>query len=285
MPGSNKESARGLEFLDWINDELTVLAEAFGEPLTDQRQEIYCGSLADIRQEQLQTAFRRARCELKWFPKIAEIRELACASPGTMDDGRSGPEEAWARMPKGEHIENDSIVWCDEERIAYSACRSLLLEGDQVGARMAFKERYQKAFAEARSQARPARWTFSAGYDMGHRLSTLATAVSDNRLSLQAALDFVPAERRHEFGLLLPAPQAKSLLAGEVNQLPDLPGLPGILTKMKMQGVLPEEIDTPIPIERKLPADRSIEEAQELRKNLQNQIDFLKRSRNGSRPK
>jgi len=72
-----------------------------------------------------------------------------------------GPEEAWARMPKGERMEDDSIVWCKEERLAYGACRSLLLDGDQIAARMAFKERYERELAESRSQGTPVQWTVS----------------------------------------------------------------------------------------------------------------------------
>src|ERR1700746_3835424 len=97
-PESSSGSGKGLEFLEWINDELTILAEAFGEPLTEQRQEIYCAGLSDLNQNQLSLAFRRARYELKWCPKLAELRELAGASGGAVKDGRPGPEEAWARM-------------------------------------------------------------------------------------------------------------------------------------------------------------------------------------------
>jgi hypothetical protein len=188
-----------LELLEWINDQLTILAEAFGETLTEQRQEIYCGGLVDIQQNQLEIALRRARYELKWFPKLAELRELAGALPGVSSDGRPGPEEAWARMPKGKRMEDDSIVWCEEERSAYGACRSLLLDGDQIGARMAFKERYEKELAEARSHGRPVQWTMSVGYDIDHRLTVLSTAVQDKRISLENALDFVPGERRNDF--------------------------------------------------------------------------------------
>src|SRR5580698_52249 len=148
-PGSSNDSGKGLELLDWINDQLTILAEAFGEQITAERQEIYCAGLADLQQDPLQTAFRRARYELKWFPKLSELRELAGVMPGAQNDGRPGPEEAWAKMPKGKRMEDDSIVWCEEEQIAYGACRSLLVGGDQIGARMAFKERYEKEVAEA----------------------------------------------------------------------------------------------------------------------------------------
>jgi hypothetical protein len=271
-----------LEFLDWINDELTILAEAFGEPLTEQRLEIYCGGLADISQDQLQTAFRRARYELKWFPKLAEMRELAGALPEALNDGRPGPEEAWARMPKGERMEEESVVWCEEEQSAYAACRRLLLEGDQIGARMAFKERYQKELAEARSQRRPVQWTMSVGHDMLHRLATLAAAVQEKRISLETALNFVAGERQNDFAQMLPPEEAKGLLTGKVEKLADLPGLAGILARMKMEGIVPEELQTDSQPPQRTPADRSAEEARELREKLNSQIEFLKRSRNGS---
>jgi hypothetical protein len=281
-PGSSNDSGKGLELLDWINDQLTILAEAFGEQVTAERQEIYCAGLADIQQDRLQTAFRRARYELKWFPKLAELRELAGVLFDAQNDGRSGPEEAWAKMPKGERIEDDSIVWCEEERIAYGACRSLLLEGDQIGARMAFKERYMKELAEARSLGKPAHWTMSAGYDMDHRLATLANAVQEQRLSLSSALNFVPEERQNDFAQMLPPREAKGLLTGETARLPDLPGLVGVLAKMQMDGIVPDELKSDIRLAHKTPADRTPEECRELRDKLNSQIAFLKRSRNGS---
>lgn len=75
--GPSSGSEKDLAFLDWIHDQLTILAEAFGEPLTQERAEIYVSSLVDITQERLQTAFHRALRELKWFPKLAELRELS----------------------------------------------------------------------------------------------------------------------------------------------------------------------------------------------------------------
>jgi hypothetical protein len=66
----------------WLVDQLTVLAEAFGESsekMSPQRLQIYTGDLADLNQDQLKLAFTRARRECKFFPKIAELRELAGA--------------------------------------------------------------------------------------------------------------------------------------------------------------------------------------------------------------
>ena len=270
------------ELLNWISDELTILAETFAESLSEQRQEIYCGGLLDIPRDRLRAAFRRAHRELKYFPKLAELREFAGALPVGLRDGRPGPEEAWARMPKGERMEDDSIVWCEEERIAYGACRSLLLNGDQTGARMAFKERYEKELIESRSHGRPVQWTMSVGYDIEHRLVTLAAAVEDKLMSLERALDFVPGERRTDFAQMLPPAAAKGMLTGKVENMPNLPGLAGILAKMQMEGTVPEGLKTNSRPPQRTPSDRPFDESRALREKVNAQKEFLKRSRNGS---
>lgn len=271
-----------MEHLEWISDELTVLAEAFGETPSEQRQEIYCQALADIARPQLRVAFRRARYELKYFPKIAELRELAGSLPDTLADGRPGSEEAWARMPKGDRIEEDSVVWCEEERTAYESCRGLLLQGNQVGARVAFKERYEKELRQARSQLRPVQWIVSTGFDIEHRMMTLAAAVRENRITLKSAIHYVPLERQDDFALMLPSSMTAGLLKGTVEQQANLPGLPGLLAKMHMSGVLPDIAKTSPRGAQRTPADRSPEEAHKLRENVTAQIEFLKRSRQKS---
>lgn len=64
----------------WLIDQLTMLAEAFGETgerVSSQRLQLYAIDLSDLTPHQLVIAFTRARRELKFFPKIAELRELA----------------------------------------------------------------------------------------------------------------------------------------------------------------------------------------------------------------
>jgi hypothetical protein len=271
-----------LELLDWINDELTVLAEAFGERLTEERQEIYCAGLAEFGEDRLRTAFQRARYELKWFPKLAELRELAGTVLGDTNDGRPGPEEAWARMPKGERMEEDSVVWCEEECAAYQACRSLLLDGDLIGARMAFKERYERELANARSQGKPACWMMSAGHDVGHRMTVLATAVEGNKMTLEGAFAFVPDQQRREFVQLLPAGQAKGLLSGKVDALPNVPGLGGLLARLRMEGAIPDELKPDAPPPSAVKSDLSVEDMRKRRAELEGQLEFIQRSRKKS---
>jgi hypothetical protein len=71
----------------WIAEQVTLLAEAMGGTVTPVRLKIYAGDLADIGQSQLAVAFHRARRECRFFPKIAELRELAGASREQEQDG------------------------------------------------------------------------------------------------------------------------------------------------------------------------------------------------------
>lgn len=81
------------ETLGWLVEQVTILAEAMGEAMTPARLKIYAGDLADLDCPQLETAFARARRELKFFPKIAELRELAGAA--AKDERNVEAEAAW----------------------------------------------------------------------------------------------------------------------------------------------------------------------------------------------
>src|SRR5438874_9680179 len=117
-----------------LMEQLTIVAEAMAEPLTASRLQIYANDLSDLSEEQIMVACLRARRELKFFPKIAELRELVGATPGSqVDDGRPGAETAWAMCPKNDE---DSVVWTEEMSEAFGIANGLLRDGDAVGARM-----------------------------------------------------------------------------------------------------------------------------------------------------
>jgi hypothetical protein len=207
---------------------------AFGIEVTEERLAIYARELCDLPQEQLRKGFGRATHELKFFPKIAEIRELA-AGPST--DGRPGPEESWARMPKGDRMELDTVIWCEEEEIAYSAARPLLLEGDQIAARMCFLERYKRALMD--SKGKPVKWVVSPGTDANDRLLRLAEGVRQSRISIPYATNFVPWDKAEEFRQMLPGAKTPAL-KGDVTK--QLPGFAGLLQHMRIEGLDPELI-------------------------------------------
>jgi hypothetical protein len=60
-------------------EQVTALALAFGQDITPGRLRLYAHDLSDLGAESLSRAFTRARLELKYFPQIAELRDLASA--------------------------------------------------------------------------------------------------------------------------------------------------------------------------------------------------------------
>jgi hypothetical protein len=60
----------------WIVQQLVFLAVALDAEVNDERFKIYARDLRDLPRNQLEIAFGRARRELKFFPKIAELRAL-----------------------------------------------------------------------------------------------------------------------------------------------------------------------------------------------------------------
>lgn len=125
------------------------------------------------------------------------------------DDGRLGAEEAWALAVRAQD-ERETVVWTAEIAQAFNAARPVLDRGDDVGARMAFREAYGRIVAAARADMAPVRWQATLGHDLERRQLAIEAAVAAGRLvdiTTGAASDV----------LQLPGPRAGAvlLLAGE----------------------------------------------------------------------
>jgi hypothetical protein len=107
-------------------------------------------------------------------------------------DGRLGADEAWAMIPRDEY---KSVVMTDEMAEALRFAQPLLDEGDQVAARMAFKEAYTTIVDEHKRANTKPRWFPSLGQDKEGRESVLAEAVRLGRLSAEQAMGLLPPEK------------------------------------------------------------------------------------------
>lgn len=108
-------------------------------------------------------------------------------------DGRPGVEEAWALALRARD-EAETVVWTREMAEAWSVAKPVLQLGDEVGARMAFREAYGRLVDEARRQRVPASWSASLGHDPALRVERLRAAVDAGRLP-QAELLALDATR------------------------------------------------------------------------------------------
>lgn len=140
----------------------------------------------------------------RFAPTPADV--IAQLQGAAEDDGRPGAEEAWATALQG-CDEAASIVWTAETAEAWGIARHVLAIGDEVGARMAFRETYERLVGEARAARRSVEWAVSLGFDPQQRAAAIAQAVAAGRLpapALQA----------------LPAPDGADLLVGDSSGMP-----------------------------------------------------------------
>jgi hypothetical protein len=165
-----------------IMEILAAMAEIHGRNMSDKAIKLFLMDLENYREDCVLKALERCRKELPRFPTLSDIITR-------IDDGRPGADEAWAMVPKSEQ---ESVVWTEEMAQAYLVCAPLIGE-DNIAARMAFKQNYEKAIAESRANFKPAKWVASFGFDKNHRISTLIEAIEKGRISTTDGAKFLPA--------------------------------------------------------------------------------------------
>ncbi len=173
---------------------VAVTAELCGRTFSDAAAEVFVSDLADFPEPAVMAALERCRREVRGVLTPADV-------VSRIDDGRPGLEEAWAMLPRSEA---ETAVWTDEMAQAMAVAQPLLDEGDQVAARMAFREVYAKLLAAARDAKQPVRWTASLGHDADMRRSAIEAAVGAGRLTAAHAERLLPRPAQQ----LLPGPEA-----------------------------------------------------------------------------
>jgi hypothetical protein len=154
--------------------DLSVTAELCGAELSEPAARLFVEELQHFDRQAVAKALARCRRELTGRLTLGAVLSR-------LDDGRPGAEEAWAMFPKSE---DDTAVMTMEMQKAMSVALPLLAEGDKIGARMAFLERYRRAVDEARAERQPVNWWVSLGHDASGRAAVLADAVRAGRLQL-----------------------------------------------------------------------------------------------------
>lgn len=141
-----------------------VLA-GYGKPLPEAAEiGIWFKQLAPFPAATIKRAFEAYRMER---PDFAPAPNGIVARARLMD-GRPDENEAWA-VALTSQDEAETVVWTDEMAGAFNLARPLLETGDEIGARMAFKDAYKRLVGEARAANKPANWTVSAGWDAQRR--------------------------------------------------------------------------------------------------------------------
>lgn len=171
---------------------IAVTAELCGRSFSPEAAAVFVADLDGYPEAQVAAALKRCRREVRGLLTLQDV-------VSRIDDGRPGPDEAWAMVPKDER---GSVVWTDEMREAYRVASPLLAEGDAIAARMAFRETYGKLCTVARDRRLPPNWTPSLGHDVAGREIAVREAVEHGRIGFTYAQAVVPS---------LPAPSVDVL--------------------------------------------------------------------------
>ena len=189
---------------------IVATAEVLGQTLTADAAEIMADDLADYEPAAIGAALKACRRGLTGRFTLAAILERIHAC-----DGRPAKDEAWS-IALAASDERETVVMTDEIRAAMNASAPILAAGDKIGARMAFMSAYERLVAQARSEALPAKWDVSLGFDPNSRVLAIEKAVrmqllpQDRAAKCMADLNITPITQD---GLAIAA-----LLTGEVRQ-------------------------------------------------------------------
>lgn len=121
-------------------------------------------------------------------PKPAQIVGRLARS---VSDGHLPADEAWAIAIQAMD-ESETVVWTQQIAEAWGAACLIMRNGDEVGARMAFKAAYERRVANARADGLRPKWFPSLGHDPEKRSAALAAAADRLRLphiAEQAAIE------------------------------------------------------------------------------------------------
>jgi hypothetical protein len=181
---------------------LAIALELTQTSLSEAAIRILAIELSRYPEGQVLGALGRCRKELRGRLTLADIISR-------LDDGRPGPEEAWAMIPRDEAT---TVVWTEEMARASGVARPLMADGDMVAARMAFLECYRKIVQEARDSGTEVKWEPSLGTDAAGREAALLDAVNRNRLSADHVRALLPNRTD-------PSPAVAGLLADTSKRL------------------------------------------------------------------
>lgn len=168
---------------------IAVTAELTGTELSKHAVLALEAELGRYPEDVALAALDRCRKELTGRLTMAAIIERI-----NEHDGRPASDEAWATAVRAED-ENETVVWTDETRRAMSVARPLLELGDKVGARMAFRDAYQRFVNDARADRVPVSWSASLGWDAERRREVLTDAVAYGLLPSSFATGLMPAPK------------------------------------------------------------------------------------------
>jgi hypothetical protein len=178
--------------LEKLLEALAGTAELMGAQLSPVALAMMAKDLQEYEPALLMQALKNVRKASRFFNLNAIIEEVEKLKP----DGRLGADEAWAIYP---HDEATSAVISNEMAEAMQVAYPLLQEGDKVGARMAFKNAYERITENNKANGHEPKWFPSLGSDPSGRELVITEAVRLGRLPQSTIQTLLPPPVDHKF--------------------------------------------------------------------------------------
>ena len=160
-------------------------------------------------------ALTRCRRELP-----GRLTQAAVVERINSDDGRPSANEAWG-LALSAFDEAITIITNEEINFAMSAARPVMNGGDEVGARMAFRDAYERVVRQNRTAGIKPKWYPSLGHDPLLRIDAIQQAEAMGQLTHAQAAAYLPAptsKEDAERGAVI-----AGLLSGTVAKMPNDP--------------------------------------------------------------
>lgn len=146
-----------------------------------------------------------------WPPTLPEFVKLCRQAQPNKSGGHPTANEAWA-LVLASHDEAETVVWTEQIAEAAGIAQPVLDAGDEVGARMAFRDAYDRILRERPDAPK---WFASLGTDHGRRTAAIEKAIRAGLLTQSHAAGLLPAPKD-------PGPIGAALFDGKPLQLADL---------------------------------------------------------------
>lgn len=173
------------EHTEEIIKALGVTAEAMGQQISPAGLLMMADDLAPHGVEPVLEALAMVRRECRRLT-VADVMDRLVSA-----DGRPKSDEAWANALAALD-ESETVVWTHEAQQAFEVARPLLEINDKTGARMAFRDAYDRLCDQSRKNREPARWLASLGWDSERRAVVLESAVTAGRIGAEYARGLLP---------------------------------------------------------------------------------------------
>jgi hypothetical protein len=163
---------------------IVTLAEVYGRALTPEVIAVYWSVFSKYPMDQIEAAARRHVEKAKFFPTPAE---LLGHIPAAASCQHIGADEAWC-LALESMDEVETVLVTSEILMALDTAKDIYLDGDKIGARMAFRGAYERILATVSTE--PV-WFISAGSDSAKRADAIERAVMAGRISAGSCREYL----------------------------------------------------------------------------------------------